>query len=190
MSLSTEITSKVIEIKVLKRNGSTEDYSKDKLASSLKLAGVPDPDLVIGALDIKGTISTNELSDRIQLIMLNMVTDDLRWHDAARNYLLWSVYKQVWGGKDIVKAINKGRIKFEDAYREGFKTWFRIGLELRIWDSEMSAWYAQHIDELAEYLDPPSRDLLLTYNGVRTLMSRYLLKRLDGTFFETPPQYL
>ncbi|WP_054857957.1 hypothetical protein [Vulcanisaeta sp. JCM 16159] len=108
MSLSTEVTSKVIEIKVLKRNGSTEDFSKDKLASSLKLAGVPDPDLVIGALDIKSTISTSELSDRIQLIMLNMVTDDLRWHDAARNYLLWSVYKQVWG-KDVVKAINKAK---------------------------------------------------------------------------------
>ncbi len=31
--------------------------------------------------------------------------------------------------------------------------------------------------------------MLLTYNGVRTLMSRYLLKRLDGTIFEAP-QYL
>ncbi len=189
MQLSTEAISKVVGIKILKRNGNTEDFSRDKLVRSLKLAGVPDPDLVINALDIKGTVPSSELSDRIQLIMLNMVTDDLRWHDAARNYLIWSVYKQVWGGKDVVKAINEGRTKFEDAYREGFKTWFRTGLELRIWDSEMSAWYAQYIDELARYLDPPSRDLLLTYNGVRTLMSRYLLKRLDGTFFEAP-QYL
>ncbi|BDR93133.1 adenosylcobalamin-dependent ribonucleoside-diphosphate reductase [Vulcanisaeta souniana] len=187
MSLSTEAVSKVVGIKILKRNGTTEDFSRDKLVRSLKLAGAPDPDLVIKVLNIKGTVPSSELSDRVQLIMLNMVTDDLRWHDAARNYLLWSVYKQVWG-KDVVKAINDGRAKFEDAYREGFRTWFRAGLEHRIWDSEMSAWYAQHIDELAKYLDP-SRDLLLTYNGVRTLMSRYLLKRLDGTFFETP-QYL
>ncbi|WP_446753025.1 ribonucleotide reductase N-terminal alpha domain-containing protein [Vulcanisaeta sp. JCM 16161] len=177
----------MVGIKVLKRNGSTEDFLRDKLVRSLKLAGVPDPDLVVNALDIKGIVPSSELSDRVQLIMLNMVTEDLRWHDAARNYLLWSVYKQVWG-KDVVKAINDGRVKFEDAYREGFKAWFRTGLELRIWDSEMSAWYAQHIDELAKYLDP-SRDLLLTYNGVRTLMSRYLLKRLDGSFFEAP-QYL
>ncbi|ADN51636.1 adenosylcobalamin-dependent ribonucleoside-diphosphate reductase [Vulcanisaeta distributa] len=187
MQLSTEAISKVVGIKVLKRNGNTEDFSRDKLVRSLKLAGVPDPDLVISALDLRGTVSSSELSDKVQLIMLNMVTDDLKWHDAARNYLLWSVYKQVWG-KDVVKAINEGRVKFEDAYREGFKAWFRTGLELRIWDSEMSAWYAQHIDELAKYLDP-SRDLLLTYNGVRTLMSRYLLKRLDGSFFEVP-QYL
>ncbi len=177
----------MVRIRILKRNGNTEDFSREKLVRSLKLAGVPDPDLVINALDIKGTLPSSELSDRVQLIMLNMVTDDLKWHDAARNYLLWSMYKQVWG-KDVVKAINDGRTRFEDAYREGFRAWFRTGLELRIWDSEMSAWYAQHIDELAKYLDP-SRDLLLTYNGVRTLMSRYLLKRLDGSFFEAP-QYL
>jgi len=187
VQLSTEAISKVVRIRILKRNGNTEDFSREKLVRSLKLAGVPDPDLVINALDIKGTLPSSELSDRVQLIMLNMVTDDLKWHDAARNYLLWSMYKQVWG-KDVVKAINDGRTRFEDAYREGFRAWFRTGLELRIWDSEMSAWYAQHIDELAKYLDP-SRDLLLTYNGVRTLMSRYLLKRLDGSFFEAP-QYL
>ena len=177
----------MVEIGVLKRNGVVEDFIVDKLVESLKRAGAPDPEVVLSSLEIRGTIASSELSDKVQLIMLNLVPEDLRWHDAARNYLLWSVYKQVWG-KGTVKAINEGKIRFDDAYREGFIEWFRTGLELRIWDSEIASWFSQHIEELAKYIDP-SRDLLLTYNGVRTLMSRYLLKRLDGTFFEAP-QYL
>ena len=57
-----------------------------------------------------------------------------------------------------------------------------------MWDAEMAKYYEPHIEELSKYI-VPDRDLLLTYNGVRTLMSRYLLKRLDGTIFEAP-QYL
>ncbi len=37
----------------------------------------------------------------------------------------------------------------------------------------MAKYYEPHLDELAKHIDP-SRDFLLTYNGVRTLMSRYL----------------
>jgi ribonucleoside-diphosphate reductase, adenosylcobalamin-dependent len=187
VQLGTEEVERVVGIGVLKRNGTVEDFIVNKLLESLKRAGAPDPDIIVRSLDIKGTVTSSELSDKVQLLMLNLVTEDLKWHDAARNYLIWSVYKQVWG-KDVVRAINEGRVRFEDAYRDGFVRWFKTGLELRIWDSEMASWFSQHIDELAKYLDP-NRDLLLTYNGVRTLMSRYLLKRLDGSFFETP-QYL
>ncbi|WP_238375003.1 adenosylcobalamin-dependent ribonucleoside-diphosphate reductase [Vulcanisaeta thermophila] len=174
-------------IRVIKRSGKLEEFNTEKLLRSLKLARTPDPEIVIKELALNGSVSSAEIFDRVQLVMLNRVVEDLRWHDAARNYLLWSVYKQVWD-KDVVRRVNDGELSLADAYREGFRAWFRTGLELRIWDSEMSAWYAQHIDELASYIDP-GRDLLLTYNGVRTLMSRYLLKRLDGTFFEAP-QYM
>jgi ribonucleoside-diphosphate reductase alpha chain len=173
-------------MKILKRSGIAEDFNASKLQQSLQLAGAPDPNLIVTQL-IKNPKDTQDLFDRAQLLMLNLVTEDLKWHDAARNYLLWSVYKQVWG-KGTVKAINEGYYRLEDVYRGDFNVWFRTGLELGLWDAEMAKYYEPHIEELGKYIDP-DRDLLLTYNGVRTLMSRYLLKRLDGTFFEAP-QYL
>jgi ribonucleoside-diphosphate reductase alpha chain len=170
---------------ILKRDGREETFSINKLMDSLIFAGAPDPkEIAYKVLDAK---STQEISDKVQLLMLNLVTEDLRWHDIARNYLLWSVYKQVWG-KGTVKAINEGYYRLEGVYRGGFNVWFRTGLELGLWDAEMAKYYEPHIEELGKYIDP-DRDLLLTYNGVRTLMSRYLLKRLDGSFFEAP-QYL
>jgi len=120
VQLSTEEVERVVGIGVLKRNGTVEDFIVNKLLESLKRAGAPDPDLIVRSLDIKGTVTSSELSDKVQLLMLNLVTEDLKWHDAARNYLIWSVYKQVWG-KDVVKAINEGRVRFEDAYRDGFR---------------------------------------------------------------------
>ena len=173
-------------MKILKRGGAVEDFNTSKLQQSLQLAGAPDPSLIVTQL-IKNPKDTQDLFDRAQLLMLNLVPEDLRWHDAARNYLLWGVYKQVWG-KGFVKAINEGYYNLSDVYKEGFNVWFRTGLELGLWDVEMAKYYEPHIEELASHIDP-GRDLLLTYNGVRTLMSRYLLKRLDGTFFEAP-QYL
>ncbi len=173
-------------MKILKRSGAAEDFNASKLQQSLQLAGAPDPNLIVTQL-IKNPKDTQDLFDRAQLLMLNLVTEDLKWHDAARNYLLWSVYKQVWG-KGTVKAINEGYYRLGDVYRGSFSLWFKTGLEQGLWDAEMAKYYEPHIEELADYIDP-SRDLLLTYNGVRTLMSRYLLKRLDGTFFEAP-QYL
>ena len=80
---------------ILKRDGGEETFSINKLMDSLIFAGVPDPkEIAYKVLDAK---STQEIADRVQLLMLNRVTEDLRWHDIARNYLLWSVYKQVWG---------------------------------------------------------------------------------------------
>jgi hypothetical protein len=96
VQLGTEEVERVVGIGVLKRNGTVEDFIVNKLLESLKRAGAPDPDLIVRSLDIKGTVTSSELSDKVQLLMLNLVTEDLKWHDAARNYLIWSVYKQVW----------------------------------------------------------------------------------------------
>ena len=178
-----------LKMRVVKRSGVEEDFTVDKLARSIELAGAPNVGMVVESVvrQLRDSITTSEISDIVQLTMLNMIVDDFRWHDAARNYLLWGVYKQVWG-KDKVKAISSGSIKLEEAYRGGFREWFNQGLRQGLWNEEAAKFYEPHLDELAKLIEP-SRDLLLTYNGVRTLMSRYLLKRLDGTFFEAP-QYM
>jgi ribonucleoside-diphosphate reductase alpha chain len=176
---------------VIKRDGLREGFNPDKLLNSLRLAGAPDPEYVlqevIAQVKGKGEVYSSEISDIAQLVMLNLVSEDFRWHDAARNYLLFSVYKQVWG-KDMVKAINEGSVSLTEAYRRGFADWFNQGLRQGLWNPEAVKVYEGRIGELASLIDP-SRDLMLTYNGVRTLMSRYLLKRLDGSFFEAP-QYM
>ena len=168
---------------VVKRYGGKEPFSEEKLVASLMLAHAPDPELI--ASEVENASSTQEVSDKVQLLMLNLVPEDLAWHDSARNYLLFSLYKQVWG-KGAVKAINEGSVTLTGNYRSGFREWFREGRQY--WDEEMAKYYEPHLDELAKYIDP-SRDFMLTYNGVRTLMSRYLLRRLDGTIFEAP-QYM
>jgi len=175
-------------MRVLKSDGRVEDFQEDKLVRILTLAGAPSPELVIRGLGtLDGEVPSSLISDKVQLIMLNLAIDDLRWHDAARNYLLWSIYKQSWG-KPTIRALNEGIVNIGDVYVDGFKSWFMTGLRLGIWDREMAEWYGPHVEELAEALRP-ERDLLLTYNGVRTLMSRYLLRRLDSSFFEVP-QYM
>mgnify|MGYP001626181912 FL=1 len=178
-------------ITVIKRNGLREEFNPVKLLNSLKLAGAPDPERVLeeatGQIRGKGEVNSSEISDAVQLIMLNLISEDFRWHDAARNYLLFSIYKQVWG-KEVIKSVNSGSLTLSEVYRRGFRDWFNHGLNQGLWNPDAAKFYEKHLDELMSKLDP-SRDMLLTYNGIRTLMSRYLMKRLDGSFFETP-QYM
>lgn len=169
--------------KVIKRNGKEEPFSPRKLLRVLSLVNAPNPDLVLKELQgliNSQAIRSQDISDMVQLIMLNKAPEDMRWHAAARDYLLWSIYKMVLGKFD--------QSNFETIYRNGFKQWFLTGIGQGLWNKEMASFYEQYIEELSSMIRP-ERDRLLTYNGVRTLMSRYLLKRLDGTFFETP-QYM
>ncbi|MGC9226635.1 MAG: ribonucleotide reductase N-terminal alpha domain-containing protein [Caldivirga sp.] len=189
--MEQKVTGERTMITVIKRNGLREEFNPVKLLNSLKLAGAPDPERVLeeatGQIRGKGEVNSSEISDAVQLIMLNLISEDFKWHDTARNYLLFSVYKQVWG-KEVIKGINSGSLTLSEVYRRGFRDWFSQGLKQGLWNLEAAKFYEGHIDELANLIDP-SRDSLLTYNGVRTLMSRYLLKRLDGSFFEAP-QYM
>ncbi len=174
-------------IVVVKKNGVRESFKAEKLLESLERAGAPDARFVLENLGLSGEVQSSVIFDKAQLIMLNLVVEDFKWHEAARNYLLWRIYKEVWG-KNVIKALNEGELDFELIYKDGFKTWFKTGLELGVWEVEIANWYGEHIDELAEHLNP-KRDFLLTYNGVRVLYSRCLLKRTDGTIFEAP-QYM
>ncbi|GGP21781.1 ribonucleoside-diphosphate reductase, adenosylcobalamin-dependent [Thermocladium modestius] len=180
--MQLEITKSSKMPKVIKRNGSEEPFSPRKLLKVLTAINAPNPGLVLEELQksMGPTIRSEEISDIVQFIMLNKAPEDMRWHTAARDYLLWSVYKMVMGKVD--------KSRFVDSYRRGFRQWFETGMKQGLWNMEMASFYEPHIEELSKLLDP-ERDRLLTYNGVRTLMSRYLLKRLDGTFFETP-QYM
>ena len=189
--MEQKVTGERTMITVIKRNGVKEEFNPVKLLNSLKLAGAPNPERileeVINQVKGKGEVTSGEIFDTAQLIMLNLISEDLRWHDAARNYLLFSIYKQVWG-KEVIKGINSGSLSLIEAYRKGFRDWFNQGLNQGLWNPEAAKFYEKHLDELMNKMDP-SRDLLLTYNGIRTLMSRYLMRRLDGSFFETP-QYM
>jgi len=89
--------------RVIKRNGKEEPFSPRKLLRVLSLVNAPNPDLVLKELQslISGqTIKSQDISDMVQLIMLNKAPEDMRWHTAARDYLLWSVYKMVLGKFD------------------------------------------------------------------------------------------
>ncbi|WP_291764819.1 ribonucleotide reductase N-terminal alpha domain-containing protein [Caldivirga sp. UBA161] len=178
-------------ITIIKRNGVREEFNPGKLLNSLKLAEAPNPERILEELTNqikgKGEVTSSEISDSVQLMMLNLISEDFKWHDAARNYLLFSIYKQVWG-KEVIKRVNSGLLTLSEAYRRGFRDWFNQGLNQGLWSPEAAKFYEKYLEELMNQLDP-SRDLLLTYNGVRTLMSRYLMKRLDGSFFEAP-QYM
>ncbi len=174
-------------MKIIKKRGFEENFDKNKLLTSVEKTGAKNAELVlenvIKHLDGKEKISSTDISNHVQLVMLNLVPEDIKYHEAVRNYLLWSIYKDVWGKERLYRE------NLSDLYRYGFKDWLNYGLKNNIFDKEKVKFYLEHIDELARYIRP-ERDLLLTYNSVRVLASRYLLKRIENlTFFEAP-QYL
>jgi ribonucleoside-diphosphate reductase, adenosylcobalamin-dependent/ribonucleoside-diphosphate reductase, alpha subunit len=127
-------------LKVLKRDGRTEEFRVDKLSSKLPTEVVDAivKDVASSAKD--GVVDTKTLADIVERNLIERSIEDHSLMDIAKRYVLARIYNHVYG---------KGR------------------------------WKEFH-----------ERDLLLTYNALKVLEARYLVKDPDTLRYLETPQML
>ncbi|MCS7111434.1 MAG: adenosylcobalamin-dependent ribonucleoside-diphosphate reductase [Ignisphaera sp.] len=95
---------------VIKRNGSRESFKVDKLVSSIlkacnnRCSQSEISEIVNGLIEEIKThleISTSELVDRIERIMITRSFEDPKWLEIAKSYELGKIYKDVRGREKI-----------------------------------------------------------------------------------------
>ncbi|TDJ81814.1 ribonucleoside-diphosphate reductase subunit alpha [Campylobacter volucris] len=161
-------------MKVLKRNGRTEEldvskikkYTTDAVAN---LDNVSQSELEVDAkIQFRDGISTEEIQQTLIKTAVDKIDIDRpNWTFVAARLFLYDLYKKVSG----YSGYKHLREYFEKGEKEG-----RILLGLK---------EKYDLDDLNAYIDP-NRDLQFTYLGIKTLYDRYLIKDSKGNPIELP----
>ncbi|MBX1886291.1 ribonucleoside-diphosphate reductase subunit alpha [Campylobacter peloridis] len=163
-------------MKVLKRNGRTEEldvskikkYTTDAVAN---LENVSQSELEVDAkIQFRDGISTEEIQQTLIKTAVDKIDIDRpNWTFVAARLFLYDLYKKVSGYngyKHLKEYLEKGE-------KEGR---ILIGLKEKY-----------DLDDLDAYIKP-ERDLQFTYLGIKTLYDRYLIKDSKGMPIELPQQ--
>ncbi|AJC83899.1 aerobic ribonucleoside-diphosphate reductase Ia, B1 protein subunit NrdA [Campylobacter peloridis] len=163
-------------MKVLKRNGRTEEldvskikkYTTDAVAN---LENVSQSELEVDAkIQFRDGISTEEIQQTLIKTAVDKIDIDRpNWTFVAARLFLYDLYKKVSGYsgyKHLKEYLEKGE-------KEGR---ILIGLKEKY-----------DLDDLDAYIKP-ERDLQFTYLGIKTLYDRYLIKDSKGIPIELPQQ--
>ncbi|EAL4711295.1 ribonucleoside-diphosphate reductase subunit alpha [Campylobacter lari] len=163
-------------MKVLKRNGRTEEldvskikkYTTDAVAN---LENVSQSELEVDAkIQFRDGITTEEIQQTLIKTAVDKIDIDRpNWTFVAARLFLYDLYKKVSGYsgyKHLREYLEKGE-------KEGR---ILIGLKEKY-----------DLDDLNVYIKP-ERDLQFTYLGIKTLYDRYLIKDSKGMPIELPQQ--
>ncbi|CAM4144279.1 ribonucleoside-diphosphate reductase subunit alpha [Campylobacter armoricus] len=163
-------------MKVLKRNGRTEElniskikkYTTDAVAD---LENVSQSELEVDAkIQFRDGITTEEIQQTLIKTAVDKIDIDRpNWTFVAARLFLYDLYKKVSGYngyKHLREYLEKGE-------KEGR---ILIGLKEKY-----------DLDDLNAYIKP-ERDLQFTYLGIKTLYDRYLIKDSKGIPIELPQQ--
>ncbi|AJC89930.1 aerobic ribonucleoside-diphosphate reductase Ia, B1 protein subunit NrdA [Campylobacter subantarcticus] len=163
-------------MKVLKRNGRTEEldvskikkYTTDAVAN---LENVSQSELEVDAkIQFRDGITTEEIQQTLIKTAVDKIDIDRpNWTFVAARLFLYDLYKKVSGYngyKHLREYLEKGE-------KEGR---ILIGLKEKY-----------DLDDLNAYIKP-ERDLQFTYLGIKTLYDRYLIKDSKGMPIELPQQ--
>lgn len=163
-------------MKVLKRNGRTEEldvskikkYTTDAVAN---LENVSQSELEVDAkIQFRDGITTEEIQQTLIKTAVDKIDIDRpNWTFVAARLFLYDLYKKVSGYngyKHLREYLEKGE-------KEGR---ILIGLKEKY-----------DLDDLDAYIKP-ERDLQFTYLGIKTLYDRYLIKDSKGMPIELPQQ--
>ncbi|EAJ0348035.1 ribonucleoside-diphosphate reductase subunit alpha [Campylobacter lari] len=163
-------------MKVLKRNGRTEEldvskikkYTTDAVAN---LENVSQSELEVDAkIQFRDGITTEEIQQTLIKTAVDKIDIDRpNWTFVAARLFLYDLYKKVSGYngyKHLKEYLEKGE-------KEGR---ILIGLKEKY-----------DLDDLNAYIKP-ERDLQFTYLGIKTLYDRYLIKDSKGMPIELPQQ--
>ncbi|AJC85542.1 aerobic ribonucleoside-diphosphate reductase Ia, B1 protein subunit NrdA [Campylobacter sp. RM16704] len=163
-------------MKVLKRNGRTEEldvskikkYTTDAVAN---LENVSQSELEVDAkIQFRDGITTEEIQQTLIKTAVDKIDIDRpNWTFVAARLFLYDLYKKVSGYngyRHLKEYLEKGE-------KEGR---ILIGLKEKY-----------DLDDLNAYIKP-ERDLQFTYLGIKTLYDRYLIKDSKGMPIELPQQ--
>ena len=172
-------------IKVVKRDGTSEAFDANKINMELIAAAEGLPDQISKVAQISSEvqltlfdgITTEQLNESIINTALQNIKDDPDFDVIASRLLLKTIYKSVLGGyKDSADLKKIHEIKFPEYLKEGIK--------LGLLDKRMSGDIFD-IPRLAAAIDP-KKDELSKYIGVITNKNRYALRNSKGDALEVP----
>ncbi len=95
-------------VKVIKRDGSIEPFNLEKVFKSISRAcgELCDRNEIFSIIEIlvseikeRSEISTSEISDRIERIMISKAISNPKWFEVVKRYELGKIYKDVYGKK-------------------------------------------------------------------------------------------
>lgn len=172
-------------IKVVKRDGTSEAFDANKINMELITAAEGLPDQISKVAQISSEvqltlfdgITTEQLNESIINTALQNIKDDPDFDVIASRLLLKTIYKSVLGDyKDSADLKKIHEIKFPEYLKEGIK--------LGLLDKRMSGDIFD-IPRLAAAIDP-KKDELSKYIGVITNKNRYALRNSKGDALEVP----
>ena len=172
-------------IKVVKRDGTSEAFDANKINMELIAAAEGLPDQISKVAQISSEvqltlfdgITTEQLNESIINTALQNIKDDPDFDVIASRLLLKTIYKSVLGDyKDSADLKKIHEIKFPEYLKEGIK--------LGLLDKRMSGDIFD-IPRLAAAIDP-KKDELSKYIGVITNKNRYALRNSKGDVLEVP----
>lgn len=175
-----------MSLSITRRDGTKEQFDADRINRALERAceGLPD---VVGKviqiatetqLTLYEGITEEEIDEATINTALQNVKDDPDYDKVATRLLLKTVYKRILGdyerGNPAVVA---------ERHVELFPKYIKKAVADGILDKRMEEKF--NLEELAKYLDT-SRDEVLQYAGLSTLLHRYSLKDKNNVSQETP----
>ena len=173
------------DVKVVKRDGTSEAFDANKINMELIAAAEGLPDQISKVAQISSEvqltlfdgITTEQLNESIINTALQNIKDDPDFDVIASRLLLKTIYKSVLGDyKDSADLKKIHEIKFPEYLKEGIK--------LGLLDKRMSGDIFD-IPRLAAAIDP-KKDELSKYIGVITNKNRYALRNSKGDALEVP----
>lgn len=165
-------------VKVIKRDGSTEDFNVEKIHKVISWAidgidNVSQSDIEFNAnLSIEDGVTTTQIHEILIRSANDLISEEYpNYQYVAARLLLYSLRKNVWGGSEpprLLEHINKL-------------------VELGIYDKfVLDAYTESEIHKIGKFINH-KRDDLFTYCGLQQLVDKYLIKnRKTGTIYETP----
>ncbi len=161
-------------MKVIKRNGRTEELDISKIKKYTKDAVEGLENVSLSELEVDAKIQFRDMitTEEIQQTLIKTAVDKIdvdrpNWTFVAARLFLYDLYHKVTG----YSGYNNLKEYFEKGEKEG-----RILLGLK---------EKYDLDDLNSYIDT-NRDLQFTYLGIKTLYDRYLIKDKDGKPIELP----
>jgi ribonucleoside-diphosphate reductase alpha chain len=175
-----------MNLNITRRDGTKEPFDADRINRALERASKGLPDVVEKVIKIASEmeltiydgITEEEIDEATINTALQNIKDDPDYDKIATRLLLKTVYKRILGDypRDNPTIIKEKHVEL-------FPKYIRKGVDDGLLDKRMTEKF--NLEELAKHLDT-SRDELLQYSGLSTLLHRYSLKDINNISQETP----
>mgnify|MGYP000380313153 CR=1 FL=1 len=167
------------EIRVVKRDGSTEEFDVDKINKVLEWACEEVDDVDVGKIifNAKLNVFNGIESKSIHTILVesasSLIETEVNYTKVASRLLNYKLRKEVWGGKNAPKLYNI----------------LKTGVKNGYYDSELLEIYSKNqINKIDEFIDH-DRDYKFEYGGILQLMEKYLIQNKTTNVIIESPQF-